>query len=101
MVGIFKKDYLIGLLATVGVVLAAAYMLWLAKRVIFGVTTNRDLKVFKDLNAIEISILSILALLTIIFGFWTDPIFNTISVSVDNVIMNYEQNLNKNLISGL
>ena len=76
-------------------------MLWLAKRVIFGVTTNKDLKVFKDLNAIEISILSILALLTIIFGFWTDPIFNTISVSVDNVIMNYEQNLNKNLISGL
>tara|TARA_B100000123_G_scaffold270958_1_gene249763 strand:+ start:7232 stop:8725 length:1494 start_codon:yes stop_codon:yes gene_type:complete len=101
LVGIFKKDYLIGLLATVGVVLAAAYMLWLAKRVIFGVTTNKDLKVFKDLNAIEISILSILALLTIIFGFWTDPIFNTISVSVDNVIMNYEQNLNKNLISGL
>ena len=76
-------------------------MLWLAKRVIFGVTTNKDLKVFKNLNAIEISILSILALLTIIFGFWTDPIFNTISVSVDNVIMNYEQNLNKNLISGL
>ena len=32
------------MLATFGVVLGAAYMLWLTKRVIFGITNNKDVK---------------------------------------------------------
>ena len=36
LIGVFKKSFLIAILASTGVVLAAAYMLWLSKRVIFG-----------------------------------------------------------------
>ena len=40
LLGAFKKNYLIAIIASIGVVLAAAYMLWLSKRVIFGTTNN-------------------------------------------------------------
>ena len=40
LVGVFQKNYLVALLATIGVILAAAYMLWLSKRVIFGEIKN-------------------------------------------------------------
>ena len=42
------------MLATFGVVLGAAYMLWLTKRVIFGVTNNPEVKYLKDINKSEI-----------------------------------------------
>ena len=38
------KNYLVAMLATFGVVLGAAYMLWLTKRVIFGNTNNVEIK---------------------------------------------------------
>ena len=54
LVGAFKKSYLIAMLATFGVVLGAAYMLWLTKRVIFGVTKNSDIKSISDLNKLKL-----------------------------------------------
>ena len=40
LAGAYQKNYLVAMLATIGVVLGAAYMLWLTKRVIFGKTNN-------------------------------------------------------------
>ena len=55
LTGTFQKNYLVAMLATFGVVLGAAYMLWLTKRVIFGVTKNDQIKNFKDVNQFEMS----------------------------------------------
>ena len=44
LAGAFQKSFLAAMLATFGVVLGAAYMLWLTKRVIFGVTNNSEIK---------------------------------------------------------
>ena len=44
LAGVFQKNYLVSMLATFGVVLGAAYMLWLTKRVIFGKTNNNEIK---------------------------------------------------------
>ena len=88
--GTFQKDYLVAMLATFGVVLGAAYMLWLTKRVIFGVTKNDQIKNLKDVNKSEIIMLGILALLVILFGFYPVPLMETLNVSVDNLINNYE-----------
>ena len=44
LTGTFQKSYLAAMLATFGVVLGAAYMLWLTKRVIFGSTNNSEIK---------------------------------------------------------
>ncbi len=90
LTGSFQKNYLVAMIATFGVVLGAAYMLWLTKRVIFGVTKNDQIKNLKDVNKSEIIMLGILALLVIFFGFYPVPLMETLNVSVDNLINNYE-----------
>ena len=90
LTGTFQKNYLVAMLATFGVVLGAAYMLWLTKRVIFGVTKNDQIKNLKDVNKSEIIMLGILALLVIFFGFYPVPLMETLNFSVDNLINNYE-----------
>ena len=61
LTGTFQKNYLAAMLATFGVVLGAAYILWLTKRVIFGVTNNSEIKKLNDINKSEIIMLISLA----------------------------------------
>ena len=99
LMGAFKKSFLVAVLASLGVILSAAYMLWLYRRVIFGDLKNDDLKDMPDLNKSELIILWSLAVLTIFFGFYPEPIFNTINFSVNNFIDVYNENLITNLAS--
>ena len=93
LVGTFTKNYLAAILATIGVVLGAAYMLWLAKRVIFGKVTNQSVTKLSDVNKSELAILTILALLTIGLGFYPNLILNTVDTSVNSLISDYQNNL--------
>ena len=78
-------------------ILGAAYMLWLYKRVIFGNLEKKELKTLRDLNVSEGSILLILASTTVILGFYPNIIFDTIHISVDQLINNFQQELKINL----
>ena len=93
LIGAFQKSFLVAALASLGVIFAAAYMLWLYKRIIFGVVNNDKLKNIKDLNKTEIIIFLILSFLIIFFGFYTEPLFLPIKNSVSNLIENYNYNL--------
>ena len=93
LTGTFQKNYLVAMLATFGVILGAAYMLWLTKRVIFGVTKNDQIKNLKDVNKSEMLMLITLALLVILFGFYPVPLMETLNVSVDKLIYNYEKDI--------
>ena len=99
LVGTFQKNYLVAVLASIGVVLGAAYMLWLAKRVIFGITKNSEIKSLKDLNISEGIILTTLAVTTIFFGFYPQLLLDTMNVSVNHLIQNYEADLAMNIIT--
>jgi NADH-quinone oxidoreductase subunit M len=94
LVGVFQKSIIIAILASLGVILSAVYMLWLYKRIIFGKITNNEFKSIKDLTKTELYILSSLAFLTIFFGFYPEPLLNTVDVSINNLIENYKLNLN-------
>tara|TARA_B100000242_G_scaffold165337_1_gene118123 strand:- start:96 stop:509 length:414 start_codon:yes stop_codon:yes gene_type:complete len=96
LTGTFQKSYLAAMLATFGVVLGAAYMLWLTKRVIFGVANNSEIKNLKDVNKSEIGMLVALAFLIIFFGFYPLPLMETFNVSVNSLIYNYETALTSN-----
>jgi NADH-quinone oxidoreductase subunit M len=91
--GAFKDNFLVAVLASLGVILGAAYMLWLYKRVVFGKLVNSDLKKMIDLDRSEYFILICLAVPTLFFGFYPDPLFNTIEVSVNDLIDMYNLNL--------
>ena len=91
----FKDNFLVAVLASLGVIIGAAYMLWLYKRVIFGKLVNSDLKKMLDLNRSEIFTLACLAAPTLYFGFYPDPLINTIEVSITDLIDKYNYNLVK------
>ena len=97
LIGAFKKSFLVALVASFGVIICAAYMLWLYKRVVFGEIKNNDLKSMKDLDITEVIILSTLSILIIFFGFYPEPLINTVEVSVQNVLEMYNNNLENNL----
>ena len=86
LMGAFKDNFLVAVIASFGVILGAAYMLWLYKRVVFGKLVNDDLKQMVDLNKSEYLILTCLAVPTLFFGFYPEPLFNTIEVSVTDLI---------------
>ena len=98
LMGAFQKSFLVATIASLGVIFAAAYMLWLYKRVIFGKIVNKDLLKMPDLNNSEIFILCSLAVPVLLFGFYPEPLINTIEVSIDNLIEMYNYNLSLNLI---
>ena len=85
----FKDNFLVAVIASLGVIIGAAYMLWLYKRVVFGKLINTDLKKMLDLNKSEIFILSSLAVPTLFFGFYPEPLINTIEVSISDLIETY------------
>jgi NADH-quinone oxidoreductase subunit M len=98
LVGTFKKSFLVATIASLGVILAAAYMLWLYKRIIFGEIFKNELKKMTDLNKSEIFILSSLVFPIIFFGFYPEPLLSTIEISIENLIEVYNDNLNSNLV---
>jgi NADH-quinone oxidoreductase subunit M len=93
LMGVFKDNFLVAVLASLGVILGAAYMLWLYKRVVFGKLINENLKSMIDLNKSEYFILACLAVPTLFFGFYPDPLINTIEVSVKDLINMYNSNI--------
>ena len=94
----FEKNSLVAVIASLGVVLGAAYILWLYRRVVFGEIKNKELKKMTDINKIEILILLLLALPILYFGFYPEPILNTVNISVENLISNYQLNINIELV---
>ena len=98
LMGAFKKSFFVAAVASIGVILGAAYILWLYKRVIFGKIINQDVKKLIDLNNSEIFILWSLAIPILFFGFYPEPLINTIEVSINNLIEVYNLNLENYMV---
>ena len=97
LLGTFQKSFLVAILASIGIILGAAYMLWLYKRVVFGKLEKKELEELKDLNLLEsVSLFSLVALV-LTFGFYPNLILDTVHISVEELIKNYEQAIIFNL----
>jgi len=93
LIGVFQKNVAVAVLASLGIIFAAAYMLWLYKRVIFGKILNSELKKMLDLNRTELCIFASLVFLTIFFGVYPEPLLNTIDTSINNLMNDYKNEL--------
>ena len=94
LLGTFKKSFVVATIASLGVIFAAAYMLWLYKRLIFGDIKNKELLSIKDINIHESFILVSLLIPIILFGVYPETLLNTIEVSINSLIENYNYNIN-------
>ena len=63
-----------------------------------AIIVNSDLKNMKDLNKTELYIFSSLVILVIFFGIYPDPLFKTVDISINNLIENYQMNLDFHLV---
>ncbi len=86
LLGIFQVNTWVAFFATFGVILSAAYALWLYRRVIFGVLEKESLKSLLDLSTREKAIIYPLVVLVIFFGVYPAPIFNATAASVDALV---------------
>ena len=89
LIGSFNTARWWVVVAATGVILSAAYALWLYRRVVFGALEKESLKAMLDLSAREKLVLYPLVALTIFFGVYPAPILDATAASVDNLVNNY------------
>jgi NADH-quinone oxidoreductase subunit M len=86
LVGAFKYNPWVAFFATFGVILSAAYALWLYRRVVFGQLVKDTLKTISDMNAREIAIIAPLVVLTIYYGVQPQGILDAFSASTTSLL---------------
>ena len=89
LVGTFKVSIPTATVATSGVILSAAYALWVYRKVVFGTLTKPALASIKDLTFREGLTLVPLAVLTILFGVYPKPVLDMSASSVQLLVNNY------------
>jgi NADH-quinone oxidoreductase subunit M len=87
LIGGFQANQWAALFAATGLVLGAAYMLWLYRRVCFGELTKSDLKKMKDLSAREKLIFVPIIVAVLWLGIYPKPILEALHPSVEHLIM--------------
>jgi NADH-quinone oxidoreductase subunit M len=93
IVGAFQVNTWVALLVATGMVLGAAYMLVLYRRVVFGKLTKESLMKIKDLTWREQAVFAPLVVLVLWMGIYPVSFLDVMSASVDNLITNYQEAL--------
>jgi NADH-quinone oxidoreductase subunit M len=101
LIGTFQVNSWVALLATTGVILSAAYALYLYRRVIFGVLDKPNLMHIPDLSMREIAILAPLLVLTLYYGVHPQPIIDASAASAEALIKGFDQALALTKTAGL
>ena len=96
LVGAYQANTWIAFLAATGVILGAAYMLWLYRRVIFGELTKEDLKSITDLTGREIAMFVPMVILMIWMGVYPESFLKIMRVSVNNIVTHHTEALGAN-----
>ena len=89
LLGAFRFNTLYGVLATTGVVLGAAYMLWMFQRVMFGVIKKPENEKLKDLNGREIATLVPMVVLIFLMGIYPKLFFSKMDVTVEKFLEDF------------
>jgi len=90
ILGAFKYNTFLAFFATTGIILSAAYMLYLYKRIIFGLQTNEKLKEILDLDLREMIIMIPLIIVVIIIGIFPNIFLEPMRLPIETIINNYE-----------
>ncbi len=86
MAGAYQANKIIAALSATGVILGAAYMLWLYKRVMFGEVTNKEIAKFNDLNTREVMMFIPIIILVILLGVFPSIVTDVTGPSVEHLL---------------
>jgi len=90
LLGAFRANTWVAFFATTGVILSAAYALWLYRKVVFGALEKPALMGILDLSLRERFILYPLVAVTIFYGVYPAPILSATSASVEALVTKYQ-----------
>ncbi|SNB51273.1 NADH dehydrogenase subunit M [Arboricoccus pini] len=86
IVGIFQFNQWVSFFAATGLILGAAYMLWLYRRVVFGALTKENLKALKDVRLNEVVAFAPLIILAVVMGIYPSIFTAPMNASVDALV---------------
>lgn len=86
LLGAFGKYPVLVLLATIGVILAAAYLLWAVQRMLFGPAPDALPREVRDLSRMEAGIMSVFVVAIIGLGVFPSPLLNRMEESVAGLV---------------
>ena len=89
LMGIFQVNTWVALFAATGVILSAAYALWLYRRVVFGDLIKESLKSITDMTGREKMIFAPLVVMTLLLGVYPALVLDIIGPSVSALVENY------------
>ncbi|MGO4524005.1 NADH-quinone oxidoreductase subunit M [Microvirga sp. 2MCAF35] len=90
LMGAFRSNTWVAFFAASGVILSAAYALWLYRRVVYGPLDKPALQGIKDLNRREIITFAPLILLIIYYGVQPGPILDAFAAPTDALMSNVQ-----------
>ncbi|WP_343116909.1 NADH-quinone oxidoreductase subunit M [Ostreiculturibacter nitratireducens] len=93
LMGIFQVNTWVAAVATSGVILSAAYALWLYRRVVFGELIKESLKTITDMSRREKAIFAPLVAMTLILGVYPSLVTNIIGPSVGALVSDYHASI--------
>jgi NADH-quinone oxidoreductase subunit M len=91
LLGTFRVNIPVATFATLGVILSAAYALWLYRKMVFGKLEKPALAHITDVSWREAMVFAPLVILTLLFGFYPKPVLDMSSASVNALVENYQQ----------
>ncbi len=86
LLGAFRHNAWVATFTALGVILGAAYMLYLYRRVIFGSLVKDSLKSISDLTPREVLVFAPLIVIVLWLGIYPEPVLNVMHVSVQNLV---------------
>ncbi len=86
IIGVFSENSWVALLAATGMILGAAYMLWLYRRVIFGALTKESLAAIRDMRANEVIAFAPLVVLVLLMGVYPQFFIDPMAASIDQLL---------------
>jgi NADH-quinone oxidoreductase subunit M len=93
LAGAFQVSTWLAALVATGMILGAAYMLWLYRRVIFGKLTREDLQSILDLSPREVAVFAPLVLAVLWMGIYPSSFTDVFDASVTKLVEDYRLEL--------
>lgn len=94
LLGSWQADKTTTVIAALGVILGAVYMLWMFRRVMFGPVTNHDNEHMTDMNGRELAVMTPFLIMIVLMGVYPKPFMEKMEPSINAFLTEFRAEAN-------